>query len=152
MNSIDDVEDELEMVEEIVEIDVDPEAAQSVWPMRLKGVARTNTAKAVRIAAQGPKDSDEQEGRRVCRAAGGTSHGEQGDDGFGKIDGDRNDGSNETMGVRRTDVLWHPFVPLSIWCWSVDRTHALPWQKCRISSCCSLSPQCSGRSLERSCV
>ena len=51
MNSIDDVEDELEMVEEIVEIDVDPEAAQSVWPMRLKGVARTNTAKAVRIAA-----------------------------------------------------------------------------------------------------
>ena len=59
MNSIDDVEDELEIagvdvvdvVEEIVEIEVDPEAAQSVWPMRLKGVARTNTAKAVRIAA-----------------------------------------------------------------------------------------------------
>ena len=51
MNSIDDVEDELEMVEEIVEIDVDPEAAQSVWPVRRKGVARTNTAKAVRIAA-----------------------------------------------------------------------------------------------------
>ena len=26
-----------------------------------------------------------------------------------QIDGDRYDGSNETMGVRRTDVLWHPF-------------------------------------------
>ena len=43
-------------------------------------------------------------------------------------------------------------VPLSVWCSSVDRTHALPWPKCRISSCCSLSPQCSGRSLERPCV
>ena len=51
IESDDDEVNAIETVQEVVEVTVDSGAAKSVWPSRKKGVERTKSKKAVKLAA-----------------------------------------------------------------------------------------------------